>query len=69
MWLGVLLLWGAAAIILPIIKAEGIRAVFFPQLLQRQKPTVSNVTRVHSRMALAGLDSIPGGCLLPGKVA
>lgn len=57
MWLGVLLIWGAAAIIFPIIRAEGIRAVFFPQLVRKQKTTVSNITRSHSRMALAGLHS------------
>jgi hypothetical protein len=33
--MGVLLLWCAASIILPIIQAEGIIAVFFPFLLRR----------------------------------
>ena len=62
-WLGVLLLWGAAAIILPIIRAEGIRAVFFPWLVRRQKTIVSDIIRSHSRMALVGLqtaDSLQG---------
>ena len=49
-----LLLWGAAAIILPIIKAEGIRAVFFPWLVRRQKTIVSDITRSRSKMTCAG---------------
>ena len=44
-WMGVLLLWGAAAIILPIIRAEGIRAVFFPWSLPRQRLAASNLSR------------------------
>lgn len=31
-WSSVALIWTAAAIILPIIRAEGIRAVFFPKI-------------------------------------
>ncbi|BDA46860.1 Squalene epoxidase 1 [Coccomyxa sp. Obi] len=34
-WMGVLLLWCAACIILPIIQGEGIVAVFFPYLVRR----------------------------------
>eukprot|EP00898_Chlorokybus_atmophyticus_P001332 jgi/Chlat1/219/Chrsp1S03038 len=37
MWLGARLLTGAAKIILPIIKAEGIRQVFFPFLIRRKR--------------------------------
>ena len=44
-WLGVLLLWGAAAIILPIICAEGIRPVFFPWSMPRQRVSASDVIR------------------------
>lgn len=33
--MGVLLLWCAACIILPIIQGEGIVAVFFPYLVRR----------------------------------
>lgn len=66
-WLGVLLLWGAAAIILPIIRAEGIRAVFFPRLVRRQRTTVSDITRSHSRIALAGLHSAADGSQAPKK--
>ena len=40
LWTCVMLLYGAAAIILPIIKAEGIRAVFFPQLVRQPRPAV-----------------------------
>lgn len=53
LWLGVLLLWGAAAIILPIIHAEGLRAVFAPWLLRRPAASAHPVTRTSSRMALA----------------
>ncbi|KAL4422281.1 hypothetical protein ABPG75_008478 [Micractinium tetrahymenae] len=42
-WLGVLLLYSAACIILPIIWKEGIRAVFFPALAP--KPRLSGVQR------------------------
>lgn len=35
LWLSVLLLWGAASIILPIIKAEGLRAVFAPRFASK----------------------------------
>ena len=34
-WMGMLLLWCAACIIVPIIRAEGIVAVFFPYLIRR----------------------------------
>ena len=34
-WMGMLLLWCAACIIVPIIQAEGIIAVFFPYLIRR----------------------------------
>jgi hypothetical protein len=34
--MGLLLLWCAAAIILPIIQGEGIIAVFFPFLIRRR---------------------------------
>ena len=40
-----LLLWGAAAIILPIIRAEGIRAVFFPWSMPRQRLAANNIAR------------------------
>lgn len=44
LWMSVLLLWGAAAIILPIIRAEGLRAVFAPGLVR--KPTaMAHITR------------------------
>ena len=33
--MGMLLLWCAASIIVPIIKAEGIIAVFFPYLIRQ----------------------------------
>lgn len=42
--MGLLLLWGAAAIILPIIRAEGIRAVFFPWSMPRQRLAASSDT-------------------------
>ena len=35
--MGMLLLWCAASIILPIIQAEGIVTVFFPFLLRRNR--------------------------------
>ena len=38
-WMGMLLLWCAASIILPIIKAEGIIAVFFPYLVRQPQVT------------------------------
>ena len=34
-WMGMLLLWCAASIIVPIIRAEGIVAVFFPFLVRQ----------------------------------
>ena len=36
--MGMLLLWCAASIILPIIQAEGIVAIFVPFLLRRRRP-------------------------------
>lgn len=38
-WLGMLLLYSASCIILPIIWAEGLRAVFFPALASKAKVT------------------------------
>ena len=35
-FMGLRLLLGASAIILPIIRAEGVRAVFFPALVRAQ---------------------------------
>lgn len=54
LWNGVLLLWGAAAIIFPIIHAEGFRAVFAPWLVRRPSVQISSVTRASSRLALSG---------------
>mmetsp|Transcript_2009 Transcript_2009/g.5981 ORF Transcript_2009/g.5981 Transcript_2009/m.5981 type:complete len:524 (-) Transcript_2009:1883-3454(-) len=58
LWLGVLLLWGAAAIILPIIRAEGIRAVFAPWLVRKPAASAHRITRNSSRIALAGADRL-----------
>ena len=38
-WMGVLLLWCAASIILPIIQAEGALRVFFPYLVRNPQVT------------------------------
>lgn len=57
LWQGVLLLWGAAAIILPIIRAEGLRAVFAPWLVRSPRARVSGVTRTSSRLVLAGIEN------------
>ena len=38
--MGVLLLWCAASIIVPIIRAEGIIAVFFPYLVRQPQVRV-----------------------------
>ncbi len=38
-WMGVLLLWCAASIILPIIQAEGVLRVFFPYLVRNPQVT------------------------------
>jgi squalene monooxygenase len=45
-WLAVLLLIGASRIILPIIWAEGLRAVFLPSLAP--KPSATRMTRAFS---------------------
>ena len=45
--MGLLLLWCAAAIILPIIQGEGIVAVFFPFLIRR-RPVRSQSQRRHA---------------------
>lgn len=44
LWLGILLLYCAASIILPIIKAEGLRAVFAPILVRRPSTKVRNAS-------------------------
>jgi hypothetical protein len=49
-WLAVLLLIGASRIIVPIIWAEGLRAVFLPALAP--KPAVTRMTRAFSTGAL-----------------
>jgi squalene monooxygenase len=38
LFMGLRLLLGASAIILPIIRAEGMRAVFFPSLVRTSPP-------------------------------
>ena len=52
-----LLLWGAAAIILPIIRAEGIRAVFFPWSMPRQRLAASNMSRDKTACLQSGKDT------------
>jgi squalene monooxygenase len=37
LFMGMRLLLGASAIILPIIRAEGVRAVFFPSLVRSHR--------------------------------
>ena len=55
--MGMLLLWCAASIIVPIIRAEGIIAVFFPylvrspQVLTRLPACTLNLTGVISMIA------------------
>ena len=53
--MGMLLLWCAASIIVPIIRAEGIVAVFFPYLV-RSPQVLTSSSCLHP-------DSIPG-CVL-----
>jgi hypothetical protein len=43
--MGVLLLWCAASIILPIIQAEGVLRVFFPYLVRNPQVTPPAWTR------------------------
>lgn len=47
----------AAAIILPIIRAEGLRAVFAPWLVRHPSGRAASVTRASSRLVLAGSQS------------
>lgn len=49
--------WIAAGIILPIIRAEGLRAVFFPWLVRHPRSNAAKVTRASSRLALSGNQS------------
>ena len=58
--MGVLLLWGAAAIILPIIRAEGIRPVFFPWSMPRQRVLASDITRRSSTTVLSASEKDAG---------
>ena len=53
-WLGLLLLIGAARIIFPIIWAEGIIAVFFPQLASKPLERTKAMQRVSSVSQLNG---------------
>lgn len=43
-WMGILLLLGASRIILPIIRAEGVLAVFLPGLAPKPNPTLKKST-------------------------
>ena len=49
--MGMLLLWCAACIILPIIKGEGIVAVFFPYLIRRPQVRTSHLLLVDRKLA------------------
>ena len=50
LWMGILLLYGAARIILPIIYAEGICAVFLPRLAARP---IHGMRKVASAVAMS----------------
>jgi squalene monooxygenase len=52
-WMGVLLIYAACCIILPIIAKEGVRAVFMPFLTRNPKP-VGKLRREASRVRLDG---------------
>ena len=47
--MGMLLLWCAASIIVPIIRAEGIIAVFFPYLV-RSPQVLTSLPCLHSEL-------------------
>lgn len=57
-WMGILLIYSACCIILPIIASEGVRAVFFPLLTKSPKPT-NTMRRKASRISLVNGSSTP----------
>jgi squalene monooxygenase len=54
LWLGILLLYSACCIILPIIWAEGVRAVFFPAFASKSKVD-GEMRKVASTVSLAAV--------------